>query len=49
MTIHASNIGSVSQGAAKLLAVKLEVSEKSQPSGPGPSQTSRPEFDFNRI
>ena len=48
-SFHTSNIGSVGQMAAKLLAVKVGGLKKSLPTGPGPTQTSQPGFEPLRL
>ena len=48
-SFHTSNLGSVGQRAAKLSAVQVGGLKKSLPPGLGPSQTSRPGFDSDRI
>ena len=44
-TFNTVNMGSVGQRAAKLLAVNVGGLKKSLPTGPGPTQSSRPGFE----
>ena len=47
-SFNAKNIGSVGQRAAKLPAVKVGGLKKSLPTGPGLTQTSRPQQSITK-